>query len=68
MRITLDRVSQKVERKGYALLFKGEDVWKARRYKSYAVESLVGRSLARRISAACNVGSITPATLNATLS
>src|SRR5881398_2198679 len=40
----------------------------ARKYRSYAVRSLAGRLAERRISAACNVGSMTPATLDATFS
>src|SRR6516225_9742917 len=41
---------------------------RARRYRSYAGRSFLGRSSARRISTACNAGSMTPATLIATWS
>jgi len=54
-----------VEGQNLTIEYRGE---RARRYRSYAVGSLVGLSADRRISATCNVGSITPATLFATLS
>src|SRR5271157_3248199 len=66
-RIALDRLLEQTERFGH-LPCRREDHRMGTQIKVVAVRSFVGRPAERAVSAACNADSMTPATLEATLS
>jgi hypothetical protein len=66
IRITLDCLIEQFKVRENTLSRYRQEIGDCAQVSSYAPRSLVGRWAARLVSATCNVGSITPATLIAT--
>ena len=67
-RIASNRSPEQFKRFDRLVLFPGLIEWQRTQVEIVCGQSLVGRSAERRISAACNAGSMTPATVDATSS